>query len=217
LAKKSEMLKKDFEESKIEKAKLNASSINERKIATDPSMGELSPFYDNKSNFKKNDLNKFEKISKRLEDKPSLEIHEKITKNVDLKKAGVIYKMLAYVIDCSCVLLLVLSSISLIALSAQIPLDELTIFVSREFIIAFAPIFLLFYIFYFTLLERTSFSTLGKRIFSLKVVKVNKKNLSLITTFSRCFISLTSVLTLGLPVFLGWQDKLTDTMVVKYS
>ncbi len=78
-----------------------------------------------------------------------------------------------------------------------------------------APLFLSFYLFYFTILDREGNKTFGKKIFSLKLQSKFKSNIDLVQSFSRAFISMISFLAFGLPFILDFQGKLTDTLVVK--
>ncbi len=72
----------------------------------------------------------------------------------------------------------------------------------------------LFYVFYFSFFDKTEFSTPGKRIFGLKVQRLNGENIDLIQALNRSLVSLLSLLTFGLGNILKVQDKLTDSIVV---
>ncbi|MDA8791707.1 RDD family protein [Bacteriovoracaceae bacterium] len=214
LSQKGKMLKRDFEEARKEQPEIKTSNLknNEKESLN---MGELSPFYHKKKN--ESSINRVENKLKPKSEKRFIEdeVKQDIKQEVIGQEANIFLRFVAYIIDLVAIAFLVGSSIALITLSAQIPFSEIRLFLGREFAISFAPIFFLFYIFYFMLLEKTSFSTLGKRVFSLQVVGEKNTILTLGTTFLRCFISLSSIITLGLPVFLSWQDKLTSTRVIK--
>jgi uncharacterized RDD family membrane protein YckC len=162
-------------------------------------MGDLAPFYANEKNIEVNqDLSLASDI------------------NMELVEGGTIERFGAWILDQA----LILSSISLlfmfVAVFTKVDLWTVAslIGVSDLVLISFSFYFL-FSIFYFSFLDRTNFSTIGKRIMGLKVVDYKGKNIDLISSFYRSGLSLLSLLTMGLMAIVDFQSKITTTRVVK--
>ncbi len=79
--------------------------------------------------------------------------------------------------------------------------------------ILFGTISSLFYILYFTFFDKSSFSSIGKRLLNIKLTSLEGE-LTLIQTFYRSSLSLISLLSFGLFNILKLEDKLTNTTVV---
>lgn len=73
--------------------------------------------------------------------------------------------------------------------------------------------FTVLYFLYFSILDLGG--TIGKALLGLKLVSTDQKNLTMRRTFFRSFISLCSLVLLGLPFLFDVTGKLSDTRVVK--
>ena len=84
---------------------------------------------------------------------------------------------------------------------------------SRDFYLLFSTLFALFYLFYFTLLDLNS--SVGKSLFTIKVMPVDKDQIEMKDTFIRAFVTLVSLMGLGIPTLLDFQGKLSKTTLKK--
>jgi uncharacterized RDD family membrane protein YckC len=167
-------------------------------------MGDLSAFY-------QNDKTQFETvtdISKSLEDEFSNHEEELLI------SAPAFERVYAWMIDSLVVFLTY--TIALMIPFLLLDILGLKITFTRELFIATSPLLISLYVFYFSFLDKTQYSTLGKSTFSLVVV-ANDKKLSLYKSFGRTVISLLSIPSLGLTSLLGLQDKLSNTHVIRKS
>ena len=124
-------------------------------------------------------------------------------------------RFFAWIVDLAVVSFMFTTAMISILFAADMPFDTLSPFmISNDLSTSFITIFLMFYIFYFTFLDKTDYSTLGKRLFNIKLSGMIQSP-TLFKTFNRTILSLCSVLTLGLLSMLSLQDSLTDTKVVR--
>ena len=72
-------------------------------------------------------------------------------------------------------------------------------------------LFSFMYIFYFSILDIDQ--TIGKSFLKLRVKDINQQRVDLKTTFLRSVITLFSFPLLGLPLFLDFQSRITETVV----
>lgn len=97
-------------------------------------------------------------------------------------------------------------SMDLVEVWSQYP-DEITPLV--------LTLFCGFYLIYFSVFEKANQSTLGKNLFSLRVLGTDDKPLSLITLLARSGISLLNFISLGLFSYFDLQNKVTGSKVVR--
>ncbi len=162
-------------------------------------MGELAPFYASTDTVKETDLNLLLGTSTSL----------------NYQEASTFTRAVAWLIDCSIIVTLMLTIFSAIIYFSNIPMDVFNVvMVSENLFQSFALISAMFYIFYFSFFEKTIFSTPGKNILNIRVQSV-KENFTLTQSFMRSILGLGSILMLGLPLLLKVHDKLTDTIVVQ--
>ena len=194
-------IKKDLKSKKISlknNLEKRAKTLNMKSTKiedTSLNMGELAPFYDKSpvSNEVKLNLNT---------------IKEKII------EASVEKRILAWGIDLAVISSLITICIIGIVFIADVPLSFLKEnLLEIDILFVSSLLSLMFYMFYFTFFEKTDFSTIGKRVLNLKVVREDGKSISMLQSFSRSFLTLASFLTLGLGSILKIQDKLTDSIV----
>lgn len=191
LEERSALLKKDFEKHHKENNQLTANSDR-------LNMGELAPFYSNN-----------EKID-------DIEIESNIETEVSYKKANKFTRLVAWGIDMS---ILICASFSV--LYAVLSLEGLAInldfihSIQLELAIVVGSIFTLFYFFYFSVLEISKNSTLGKFVLGLRVRRTDSQRVSLADCFLRAFYSLLSFMSLGIFSLIDLQSSMTSTVVVK--
>jgi uncharacterized RDD family membrane protein YckC len=124
-------------------------------------------------------------------------------------------RFVAWIVDLAVVTFMFITAIISILFASDMPLDLINpVMISNDLSVSFVAIFLMFYTFYFTFLDKTEYSTLGKRLFNIKLSGM-LRGPTLFNTLNRTILSLCSVFTLGLLSMLSLQDSLTDTKVVK--
>lgn len=161
-------------------------------------MGELAAFYENPTI----DTSNIAPLIK-TEERP------------DVVDVSMFTRFSAWIVDLLVISFMFATSIISIFALADMPYDLLNpVMISKDIVTSFGTLFLMFYIFYFSFLDKTEYSTLGKRLFNIKLIGMTKRP-SLFKTFNRTLLSLLSVFTLGLLTLLSLQDSLTDTKVVK--
>jgi hypothetical protein len=166
----------------------NSSSVN---------MGDLSPFYAKTEN------------TTAVETKIELALEENIVESVG--EASLVSRMVAWAIDLIMLTAIMLVTITGILISSEMPLEIINIFMlSDDLVMSFIGLSTMFYIFYFTFLDKTNYSTPGKRMMNLQVCSKTER-ITIFQTFSRALLS---VLSLGLFNLFKLQDKLTNTKVV---
>lgn len=164
--------------------------------------GDLTPFYQSKD----------DAIKASVEEVLEKEVLLEPTQNeIALEKFKVSkpVRLAAWIID-----LTIVASLYFITFYSAISFvgQKVEMMMSVEFLLDSMPVALFYYIFYFSFLDRTNFSTVGKNILGFKL---NQKNLSLKKTIARSIVTVLSFFTLGLGGLLLLQDKLTDTSVIK--
>lgn len=168
-------------------------------------MGELAPFYakEEKANIPQVDL-ATESSEEKLKQEDTIVVENKLI----FKRAG------AFFTDVFLLLLTSFITFTLMLLAAKLPLSfGREVLADLDFIILLAPLFCMFYVFYFSFFDRTNFSTPGKKLFSLKVIGLNGRNASFLRCLSRSVITLVSLFSLGLFSYIDLQGKFTDTKV----
>lgn len=123
-------------------------------------------------------------------------------------------KIFAWAIDISFISALVMTTFAIVHFTSGSAMTASLIDAVKYYLFELiVPAFCMFYLFYFTILDRSAQSTIGKNLMGLTVKA--KKKLSVLVTFRRSLISLCSIPLGFLPVILGYHDKFTDTKVVK--
>lgn len=194
----SESLKNEFE---LRAKELVREIPQEKKVATNIHRGDLTPFYEQE-----------QEVQAPLE---TLKLDEVEEEEITLF-ATMPIRFGAWLID---VILLVVSMVitfASIIYFADLPLETLSVFmVTDEIFSSLAFIGLSFYVFYFSVLDKTGYGTVGKNILGINIVDAAGKQMSLYISLFRTLLSLSSVLLLGLPVILDMHSKLTDTKVIQ--
>lgn len=195
----SESLKRDLE-MRSDKVLSDSLSDNHKKPVN---MGELAPFYaDSEKAF-----NKAPKLSDTLSDEIELRYHD----------ASNTYKAGAWFIDVILVSAMFILCLGSIFLFAEFPFSYIeNIMVSNDIFFSFVSLYLMFYVFYFTFLDKTDHSTFGKKMMGIKVVTtLESKNISLVSSCYRALLSFVSILSLGIFTILSLDSVLTNTRVVQ--
>lgn len=169
--------------------------IKEDKLIVD--MGELSPFYQDK-------IETFEVKSIKISKQNELNQEE-----CHFLDAPSFKRFLAWSIDTTIVTFGYMTTIYIAATAADIKLMSV---IDVELFYNTSPLLIFYYLFYFTVMDKSRLSTLGKRILK---IQLEQKGLTINKTFIRSIITIVSFLTLGLGSYLLLQDKLTDTRVIK--
>ncbi len=166
--------------------------------------GALAPFYE-----------KIE-ITKEVKEEFSLKAESFEDSLISMPVDASLYvRAAAWLLDILLVAFLFLATVAIIFVSTFSNFQNLLGFLfSDGLYLYFMPLLFLYYIFYFSFLEKTQFSTIGKSIFNLKVVS-ESQNLSLYQTFSRSIITLFNLFTLGLGSIIDFQGRMTNTKVIK--
>ncbi len=162
-------------------------------------MGELSAFYD---------------VTNEESEVSDLIIGENSAESVQTSLMSPLhYRFFAWLIDISLLLTVMVFTIASILVFAELPLETLNLFMlSDELQVSFISIFGMFYLFYFTLLDMTRFSTLGKKIIGIKVESTQAR-VSIVQTFLRALITMMSIPLIGLPALLRIDNMLTRSYV----
>jgi hypothetical protein len=127
--------------------------------------------------------------------------------------APIHYRFVAWLIDVVILFTVMFFTVAVIVLSTELPLETFNIFMlSDELFLSFGSIFGMFYLFYFTLLDMTKFSTIGKRIMSIRL-ESNSSRINLVQSFTKAVVSLVAIPTMGLPALLRIDNMLTSTYV----
>lgn len=161
-------------------------------------MGELTPFYQKENSQSLN----------------SIDLNIESTYEQDIETVNIVKRFFAYSVDisllaitASCAFVVSLYSTGMSFNSAKLILNDPL----SSILLAF--IGCLFYTLYFTFFDKSSFSSIGKRLLNIKLVSLEGE-LTFSQTFYRSTLSLISLLSLGLFNILKLEDKLTNTTVI---
>lgn len=162
--------------------------------------GDLTPFYSQES----------------VEEKPIEKLEELIAEEdlvETVQAASSELRFFAWTMDVSLVVILSAITTLLSFYSSGIPMNSITL-TSEVSLSLFGSMLLLFYLLYFTVLDATEHSTVGKRLCGMRVVK-SLKPISLSLSLKRSMFCLISLGLAGLPALLKTQDLFFETQVIK--
>ena len=132
----------------------------------------------------------------------------------NLSEVAVLPQFLAWAID---LLLIGFGTLFIILCSSFITFGDFIgpfyATVSKDLYFLFVALFCLFYLFYFILLDLNS--SIGKCLFSIKLLPTDKEQIEMKNTFVRAFVTLISLMSLGIPAALDFQGKLSKTTLKK--
>ena len=149
-------------------------------------------------------------VHKELREKNSNKVKEKIQ-----VKAPLTLQLLSFGSD---ILLLVTCVLLTMALFYFVAHNRLDFYGVKSFLLNNIDLVSLFslmiYLIYFSLFD--GIGTLGKRLFSLKLVSKRKNKVLTITqSFNRAFLCLVGLCLVGIPCILGLHDSMSETEVIK--
>jgi uncharacterized RDD family membrane protein YckC len=144
------------------------------------------------------------------QENPAVQVEEKI-----LPLASGSQRVLAYFLDL--VFLVSILSLVLTVMARTISLDLVDAWTMypHEMTPLVMTLFIGFYLIYFSIFEKSAFSTLGKNILGLRVVNEENRSLSLIVLLVRAFIGLLNFVSLGLFSYFDLQNKVTGSKVIR--
>jgi hypothetical protein len=194
LAKQSLELKRDLETAE---RKLNSH-------ASELDLGELAPFYG-------------QPVARpSIPAKQEIENIEAPVAMIEAKdNASVFIRFFAWTLDFVVVGLTFLATLSLIVVGSGVTFEfMMKPQVLEMFLLNTLPIYLMIYLFYFSFLDKTTLSTVGKNLLNLRVVTYEDTKIRYTTSLLRSFIQLLGLLTLGFSNLLDIPGKMTRTKVV---
>lgn len=173
-------------------------------VETKINRGDLAPFYEE---------------TVKEETKPSEILLTRVQENKEEKKieiASFVLRFGAWLIDVSLIVFSLAVMLVGIIYFSDFPIETLSVMmISSEVVSSFSFIGIAIYIFYFSVLDKTKYSTFGKNVVGLKVVGIDNKEISLIRSFVRTFIVVCSTPFLGIPILLDVPNIFTDTQVIR--
>lgn len=195
LKNKQKSLKENIENrSKIILQKQN--QIN-RKHGEKAMMGDLSAFYEE------------EKVAKV---KPSI---KNIETSLDIQHISLADRFFAFFLDMFIVSFMFIMIVVLSLVLSPLPQNILISgFLDYNFIFDGFILYSLLFIFYFSFMDKTAYSTIGKNLLGVKLLGVNDR-ISLGNTFIRAISTYVGLFTLGLISILGISDIFSKTQLVK--
>ncbi|HLE11971.1 MAG: hypothetical protein A2504_06320 [Bdellovibrionales bacterium RIFOXYD12_FULL_39_22] len=129
-------------------------------------------------------------------------------------KIKYINQPLAWIVDVLIIALAVVTTFFFFWLAADIQLSALgKIIAAQEILIFSVAMFVLYYLIYFSILELSA--TPGKALLKIRLAKTDTQDLAIKNSATRAVITLLSFLVGGLPLFMDFQGKLSDTCVEK--
>ena len=193
----SKLLKSEFE---TRVSNLKRSSETSKAV----DMGELAPFYTDQSDLIAREIKETMVISEPDEDK------------VEIVEAGIGIRFTAWAIDVAILASFLLITFAFVAYFLEFSLSFIRdLYNYGDLKTSLAVMGLMYYVFYFSFLDKTDFSSIGKNLLGLKLYSENGKRISLFKSITRTLFSLISIPTLGIPVLLGLQDQLFSIKVTK--
>lgn len=194
----SESLKLDLDERAKKLLGNENSSLSTKKSVTH--MGELSAFY-------------AEPIT--VESIPRLRDIASTKTDYRYFDAPMGIRFKAWSIDIAIVTMMFTFTISSLFLFTDMPFDYLAkVMISSEIAPSMLAVFSLYYFLYFSTLDKTSHSTIGKHYCDIKVVAHNGE-LTLSQTISKSVLGLVSIFSMGILTILSLTDQFSKTRVIQ--
>lgn len=197
----AESLKSDLDErAKKLLSDGSANSLNMAQTKPSTHMGELSPFYDN---------------APKVEDIPKLRDVAGRQTEYRFFDAPMSLRLKAWSVDILAILTMFTTTIASLFVLADMPFDTLArVMISSDIAPSLLAIFSLFYVLYFSILDKTTHSTIGKSLFGMRLIGTrDEMNLSL--SALKSILSLVSILSMGMLTVLSIPDQLSHTRVVQ--
>ncbi len=121
----------------------------------------------------------------------------------------------AYLVDLFFIVSVLAMVVTVMARTINMDLMEVWSAYPQEITPLVVILFTGFYLIYFSVFEKSPGSTIGKNIYSLKVVDSSNGPLSFSALMLRTFITLTNFISLGLFSYFDLQNKVTNSKVIK--
>ena len=136
-------------------------------------------------------------------------------KELEFSLASKTVRSLAYLLDLMFITSVV--SLVLVIMARLIDVDLLETWMNypNEITPLVLSLFTGFYLIYFSIFEKTNQGTIGKNLFSIRVVSNENKLLGLNTLVMRSCVSLLNFVSLGLFSYFDLQNKVTNSKVVR--
>lgn len=193
----SESLKADLDE-RAKKLLGEARPLKNNQNVTH--MGELSPFYAEPSNV--DEIPRLRDIAEK-----------KINFRYFDAPMGIRFK--AWMIDISIVFTMFVLTICSLFVFAEMPFDILAkVMITNDLGPSMLAVFSLFYVLYFSTLDKTPHSTVGKSLCNIRVIGQHGE-LTLIQTTLKSLLGLVSVLSMGILTILSLTDQISKTRVIQ--
>lgn len=131
------------------------------------------------------------------------------------KKASWGPRILAYAVDLSVLLIIVMASAKILSIATSISFADLVWEGNVEIVSTLIVLFCFFYVLYFSVSEKVQGRTFGKELVGIRVKSIYRVPLTLDVLMLRSLISLLSFISLGVCALVDLHGKLTSTHVVK--
>lgn len=213
------------------------SKLDQVKTQRNINRGDLQAFYENSnpSEFSLQSLLKDEKTTNKLPTKPifkeldqglsqmptTQEVEKEETAKDEVVEeiaelASIPFRGFAFLVDfilVACTWTLTLLFFSFIANIKIMSLINTPL--EKDLILLSAGLFLCYYFFYFTFMDSTKGSSIGKALVNINVRVNSGGRADVLRTFARSFVTLIGFLLMGIPWLIGAQDKVSGTSVFK--
>lgn len=176
--------------------------------------GDLSPFYSDVKETPKPTMEaSLEKLLPKTESKvePAVKLREVETVEADLS-----YRFVAHIIDLVLVFALTALTFGLFTFIADLNFAQLAKVKGMiHFQIAVVVILSSYYVFYFTFLDSTKGSTIGKSIVDIRVVNLDDERANIMKTFLKALLTVVSYPLLGALSFTGLTERMSGTKTIE--
>lgn len=160
-----------------------------------------------------NDLSLFYGHSQQVNVQPTEQV--KLSTSPQTRVAGRGERIAAYLLDLGVVAALLSLTLTAMARSMDMDLIEAWMTFPHDMTPLVLTLFCGFYLIYFSVFEKAASSTLGKSLFSLRVISSSDEMPNFSTLLMRSFLSLINFVSLGLFSWYDLQNKISHTKVIR--
>lgn len=186
-------------------------SITERTVAVSPI--QITPPPKKEMSVYQSDLSLFYGQQEQAPMMPELE--EEAPQEIYYKQASKGQRVFAYITDLFLIASILAMVLTVMARTISMDLIDVWSQYPNEITPLVLTLFCGFYLIYFSIFEKASQSTLGKNIFSIRVVGINNKPISMMALLVRSTVSLLNFVSLGLFSWFDLQNKVTSSKVIR--
>lgn len=141
---------------------------------------------------------------------------QNVVEDKEYRSPSIVLKFGCWLIDVTIILFMMALTAFFLFYTTGIQWKMVTSSVFTTEVSIFATsMFALYYLIYFSILDISETSSIGKLICNIKVISASEQRFGFTKAFLRSFISLLSIPLVGLPVIMKLHDFVTGTMVVK--